>query len=94
MPIVIGDMTQVGSGVQILTVGHPRDPTLRRRGNESDKPGMRGANVWIGASALILPGVTIGADAIVRAASVATRDVPRVAVVMRDPARRRLRMMR
>jgi maltose O-acetyltransferase len=46
-----------------------------------------GANVWIGGGAIILPGVTIGDDAIIGAGSVVTRDVPAGATVMGNLAR-------
>ena len=86
-PITIGDLTQIGSYVQILTADHPRDPSLRRQGYESGIAVTVGANVWIGAGAIILPGVTVGDDAIVGAGSVVTHDVPPGATVMGNPAR-------
>ncbi len=46
-----------------------------------------GRNVWIGAGALILPGVTVGDDAIIGAGSVVTRDVPAGATFVGNPAR-------
>jgi maltose O-acetyltransferase len=84
--IEIGDLCQIGSGVQILTADHPRDPALRREGYESGIPVRIGANVWIGSGAIILPGLTIGADAIIGAGSVVTRNVPPGATVMGNPA--------
>jgi maltose O-acetyltransferase len=87
--VVIGDGTQIGPGVQILTADHPRDPVERATGLEWGKPIRIGRNVWIGAGALIMPGVTIGDDAIVGAGSVVTRNVPLGATVVGNPARRR-----
>jgi maltose O-acetyltransferase len=58
--VTIGDGTQIGPGVQILTADHPRDPALRASGLEFGRPVRIGGNVWIGASAIILPGVAIG----------------------------------
>ena len=87
--VEIGDLTQIGPGVQILTADHPRDPGERARGVEFGKPIMIGRNVWIGGGALILPGVTIGEDAVVGAGSVVTRDVASGATVMGNPARAR-----
>jgi maltose O-acetyltransferase len=87
--VEIGDLTQIGPGVQILTADHPRDPGERARGVEFGKPITIGRNVWIGGGALILPGVTIGDDAIVGAGSVVTRDVASGATVMGNPARAR-----
>src|SRR6186713_3656472 len=46
--VTIGDKTQIGPGVQILTADHPRDPAQRRVGLEFGQPVTIGANVWIG----------------------------------------------
>jgi len=85
--VEIGDQTQVGPGVQILTADHPRDPVERAAGVEFGKPIVIGRNVWIGGGAILLPGVTIGDDAIIGAASVVTRDVPEGATAVGNPAR-------
>jgi maltose O-acetyltransferase len=85
--IEVGDGCQIGSSVQILAADHPRDPVLRRQGLESGKPVRIGRNVWIGSGAIILPGVTVGEDAIVGAGSVVTCDVPEGATVVGNPAR-------
>lgn len=86
-PVTIGDRTQIGPGVQILTADHPRDAAERGAGLEFARPIAIGANVWIGGGALILPGVTIGDDAIVGAGAVVTRDVPAGRTVAGNPAR-------
>ena len=83
----IGAGTQVGPGVQILTADHPRDPVQRDRMLEFGRPVIIGRNVWIGGGALILPGITVGDNAIVGAGSVVTRDVPDGATVAGNPAR-------
>lgn len=85
--VTIGVGTQIGPGVQILTADHPRDPEERRRGLEFGRPVTIGANVWIGGAALILPGVTVGDDAIIGAGAVVTRDVAPGATVAGNPAR-------
>ncbi len=85
--VSIGDGAQVGPYVQLLTADHPRDPALRRQGLESGKPVRIGRNVWIGGGAIVLPGVSVGDDAVVGAGSVVTRDVPAGATVMGNPAR-------
>lgn len=74
-PVTIGEGTAIGPAVQILAADHPRDPALRKRQVRFGRPVTIGANVWIGGGAIILPGVTIGDDAIVGAGSVVTRDV-------------------
>jgi maltose O-acetyltransferase len=85
--IHIGDYTQIGPGVQLYTADHPRDPAQRLAGIEFGRPIRIGNNVWIGGHAVILPGVTIGDDAIIGAGSVVTRDVPSGARVAGNPAR-------
>lgn len=85
--VEIGDQTQIGPGVQILTADHPRDPALRAQGLEFGRPIRIGRNVWIGGGALIMPGVTIGDDALIGAGAVVTKDVPADTTVGGNPAR-------
>jgi maltose O-acetyltransferase len=85
----IGDGTQIGPAVQIYTADHPRDAETRRSGLEFGRPVVIGKNVWIGGGAIILPGVTVGDDALIGAGSVVTRDVPAGATVVGNPARKR-----
>ncbi len=89
VPVTIGDGTQIGPGVQILAADHPRDPAQRRLGLELGRPIAIGRNVWIGGGAIILPGVTVGDDAIVGAGAVVTRDVRQGATVVGNPAKER-----
>ena len=88
-PVVIGEGTAIGPGVQILAADHPRDPAVRRQKIRFGRPVTIGANVWIGGGAIILPGVRIGEDAIIGAGSVVTRDVPAGATVVGNPARQK-----
>jgi maltose O-acetyltransferase len=85
--VTIGAGTQIGPAVQIYAADHPRDPAARKAGLESGVPVTIGRNCWIGGGAIILPGITIGDDAIVGAGSVVTRDVPAGATVAGNPAR-------
>lgn len=85
--VTIGDGTQIGPAVQIIAADHPRDPGQRRAGLEMGLPVVIGRNVWIGGGAMILPGVTIGDDAIVGGGSVVTRSVPAGTTVGGNPAR-------
>jgi maltose O-acetyltransferase len=87
--VSIGEGAQIGPGVQILTADHPRDPELRRQGKEFGRPVRIGRNVWIGGGAILLPGVSIGDDALIGAGSVVTRDVASGATVVGNPARER-----
>lgn len=86
-PVHIGDMTQIGPHVQILTADHPRDAESRDAGLEFGKSITIGRNVWIGGGALILPGVDIGDDAIIGAGAVVTRSVAAGVTVAGNPAR-------
>ncbi|RVT84113.1 sugar O-acetyltransferase [Rhodobacteraceae bacterium CCMM004] len=85
--IRVGDKTQIGPYVQLLAADHPRGPADRDAGLENGRPVTVGRNCWIGAAALILPGVTVGDDAVVGAGAVVTRDVPPGATVAGNPAR-------
>ena len=86
--IRIGDHVMIGPNVMIVTPNHSRDPVERRRTGTISKPVVIEDDVWIGAGAIILPGVTVGAGAIVGAGSVVTKDVPAGATVAGNPARR------
>ena len=85
--VVIGDRTQIGPATQIYAADHPRDAETRRSGLEFGRPVRIGSDVWIGGGALLLPGVSVGDDAIIGAGSVVTRDVPAGATVRGNPAR-------
>ena len=86
-PVTIGDGTQIASGVQLLAADHPRDPDVRRDLLELARPVAIGSNVWIGAAAIVLPGVSVGDDSIIGAGSVVTRDTPAGVVAMGTPCR-------
>ena len=86
-PVTIGDGTQVGPGVQLLAADHPRDAETRRDLLELGRPISIGSNVWIGAAAIVLPGVMIGDDSIIGAGSVVTRDVPSGVLAFGNPCR-------
>ena len=83
--VSIGDDTLIGHNVVIATLNHDLAPG--RRADMHPAPVVIGRNVWIGSNATILPGVSVGDDAVVAAASVVTRDVPAGAVVVGSPAR-------
>lgn len=85
--ITIGDYCQFGPNVTICTAEHPLDPSLRRQGLQFNLPVRIGNDVWVGAGAIILAGVTIGDKAVIGAGSVVTRDVPERVVVAGSPAR-------
>jgi maltose O-acetyltransferase len=85
-PVRIGDYTLLGPGVQILTPLHPMNAELRRQ-EEYGAPIEIGADVWVGAGALILPGVRIGDRAVIGAGSIVTRDVPAGVFAAGNPCR-------
>ncbi|WP_052847948.1 DapH/DapD/GlmU-related protein [Streptomyces avicenniae] len=78
--IRLGPRVMVGPRATFLTVGHPVDPG-ERRGWLSGGPIDVAENVWIGAGATILPGVSIGRDAVVAAGAVVADDVPPASLV-------------
>jgi len=85
--VAIGEGVQIGPAVQIYSADHPRDPVQRRQGLEFGRPVRIGRHAWIGGGAIILPGISIGDDAVIGAGSVVTRDVSPGATVMGNPAR-------
>ena len=82
----IGDHSQFGPGAQILTPLHPLDAGLRRK-QEYGKPVKIGADVWVGAGALILAGVSVGSRTVIGAGSVVTRDLPDDVFAAGNPCR-------
>ncbi|SDQ83445.1 Hexapeptide repeat of succinyl-transferase [Burkholderia orbicola] len=82
----IGDDVMIGPNVSLITSGHPVEPSRRRDGVIA-KPIVIERNVWIGAGATIIGGVTIGENAVVAAAAVVTRDVPPNMLVGGNPAK-------
>jgi acetyltransferase-like isoleucine patch superfamily enzyme len=83
--ITIEDYVLIGPKVNLITENHPLDPTNRR--TLICKPIVIKRNVWIGAAATILPGVTIGENAVVAAGAVVSKDVAANTVVGGIPAR-------
>lgn len=84
--ITIGDDVMIGPKVNLVSAGHPVSPSERRNGIVA-KPITIGNNVWIGAAATILPGVTVGDDAVIAAGAVVSRDVPAGTMAAGVPAR-------
>lgn len=74
--VAIGSRTLFGPNVQIYTATHPLDHKERASGLEYAKPIVIGEDVWVGGSAVICPGVTIGDRSIIGAGSVVTKDIP------------------
>ena len=85
--IRIGRNCQLGPNIQLLTPIHPLEPGPRRDGWEAGEPITIGDNVWIGGGASIMPGVCIGEDSVIGAASVVTRDIPARSLAVGSPAK-------
>jgi len=85
--IYVGDNTMFGPHVTVAAAGHPVDPELRRQGLQYNAPVRIGANCWIGAGAILLPGVTVGDNVVIGAGSVVTRDLPSDTVAVGNPCR-------
>lgn len=83
--LAIGDDVMIGPNVSIITSGHPVEPS-RRRDFVVAKPIAIERNVWIGAGATIIVGVTVGENSVVAAGAVVTRDVPPNTLVGGNPA--------
>lgn len=86
-PIDIGDEVLIGPNVQLLTATHPLDATQRRAWLESGMPIWIGNGAWLGAGALVMPGISIGEEAVIGAGAVVTRDVEPRTVVAGSPAK-------
>lgn len=83
--ISLADNVLIGPGAMLITVNHQLDPANRR---SLDTASIRvDSNAWIGARSVILPGVTVGRNAVVAAGAVVTKSVPNNTVVAGVPAK-------
>lgn len=85
--IYIGDYTMIGPNVTIATAGHPILSSLREQGYQYNMPVHIGRNCWIGAGAVIMPGVTVGDNTVIGAGSIVTKDIPADVVAVGNPCR-------
>ena len=85
--IYIGDHVMIGPNVTIDTGTHPVCPELRERGVQYNLPVIIGANVWIGAGAILLPGVRVGENSVIGAGSLVNKDIPANVVAVGSPCR-------
>lgn len=76
MQVRIGSRTMFGPNVQVYSATHPIDAKERASGLEYAKPIIIGEDVWLGGSAVICPGISIGDRTIIGAGSVVTKDIP------------------
>ena len=85
--ITIGDRTLIGPHCQFYAATHPLDWKVRKTGLEFGKPITIGNDTWVGGSAIICPGVTIGDRCVIGAGSVVTKDVLNDTIVAGNPAK-------
>lgn len=83
--ITIGEGSLIGHNVVLATINHEMHPAHRK--DMHPAPIVIGKHVWIGAGAMVTPGVSIGDGAVIAAGAVVTRDVPPNTVVGGVPAR-------
>lgn len=83
--ITLEDNVLIGPRVTLITVNHIMDPAKRR--GLTLAPVHIKRNAWLGANVTVLPGVTIGENAVIAAGSVVTKDVPNNVIVAGVPAR-------
>ena len=88
-PVTIGNHVNLAQGITVTALNHNFKDTSRRIDEQgfSTKPIMIEDDVWIGANAVILPGVTIGKHVVVAAGAVVTKDVPDNCIVGGIPAK-------
>ncbi|HEV7349717.1 sugar O-acetyltransferase [Telluribacter sp.] len=87
MQVTIGSRTLFGPNAQVYTATHPINHKTRASGVEYARPIVIGEDVWVGGSAVICPGVTIGDRTIIGAGSVVTRDIPSDVFAAGNPCR-------
>ena len=88
-PVTIGNHVNLAQGITVTALNHNFDDVERRIDEQgvSTQPVVIGDDVWIGANAVILPGVTIGHHVVVAAGAVVTKDVPSRTLVAGVPAK-------
>ncbi len=88
-PVTIGDHVNLAQGITVTALNHNFTDTTKRIDEQgvTTRPVVIGDDVWIGANAVILPGVTIGRHAVIAAGAVVTKDVPEKTLVGGVPAK-------
>lgn len=85
--ITIGDNVFIAPDVCIITEEHAMDVTQRLAGLEYAHPVTIGDNVWICTGVIVLPGVTIGANSVIGAGSIVTKDIPPNSLAVGNPCK-------
>jgi len=86
-PVTIGEYVLIAPNVVISTVDHPVDLAERVKPYACAEPVTLGNNVWLGAGAMVLGGVTIGDRSVIGAGSVVTKDIPSDVIAVGNPCR-------
>ena len=88
-PVCIGSHVNLAQGITVTALNHNFTDTTQRIDEQgiTTRPIVIADDVWIGANAVILPGITIGEHAVVAAGAVVTTDVPPYSVVGGVPAK-------
>lgn len=88
--ITIEDDVMLGSGVHIYVANHKFDDATKAiidQGHYQSQAVLIKYGAWVGAGAIVLPGVTIGENAVVGAGSIVTKDIPAYTVAVGNPAK-------
>ena len=88
-PVTIGSHVNLAQGITVTALNHNFEESSKRIDEQgvTTKPVIIGNDIWIGANAVILPGVSIGDHSVVAAGAVVTKDVPANAIVAGVPAK-------
>lgn len=88
-PVIIGSHVNLAQGITITALNHNFDDSEKRIDQQgiSTKEVVLEDDIWVGANAVILPGVTIGTHAVVAAGAIVTKDVPPHSLVAGVPAK-------
>jgi maltose O-acetyltransferase len=86
-PVTVGAGSMLAPAVQLSTATHPVEPRERASGLEYALPISIGRNVWLGAAAIVGPGVTIGDDSVIGAGAIVLKDVPAGVLAAGSPCR-------
>ncbi len=88
-PVCIGSHVNLAQGITVTALNHNFEEPTKRIDEQgiTTKPVVIGDDVWIGANAVILPGVTIGRHCVIAAGAVVTKDVPDYTLVGGVPAK-------
>ncbi|GEN72685.1 MULTISPECIES: sugar O-acetyltransferase [Chryseobacterium] len=85
--VKFGNNVFIGPNCSFYTAGHPLDAKQRNEGLEYAHPITVGDNVWLGGNVVVLPGVSIGNNAVIGAGSVVTKNIPDYAVAVGNPCK-------